>query len=197
MRKIYFSLLCALAAPALASPVPFNVTILSSTIACSQGINRAQVLTDASGGVRFHWSIANGVIVDGADASAVTFTPVDGGNAVLTVTVDWQGTQQVRQIALPVFDPPTILRQPQSMTVLPGSSVTLSVASNDEMASYDWFEGRSGDISKIVSAGAIAFKTPQLAQSTSYWVRVNGRCGTVASQTATVTLLGKRRSSGR
>ena len=94
-----------------------------------------------------------------------------------------------------VFDPPTILRQPQSISVAPGTSITLTVASSDDMAVYDWFEGRAGDPSKIVSAGAIALKTPALTKSTSYWVRVTGRCGGVESQTATVTLLGKRRSA--
>ena len=197
MRTTYFSLLILLAGSAFASPVTFNVTILSSPTACTQGINRAQVVTDAASNARYHWTIANGIITDGAAASSVKFTPVDGGVSVLTVTVEWSGTQVTRQVSLPIFDPPTILRQPQSLTVPPGSSVTLSVASDDEIATYDWFEGPAGDTSKIVSAGAIAFKTPALSKSASYWVRVTGRCGVVASQTASITLLGKRRSTGR
>jgi hypothetical protein len=197
MRTTSFSLLILLAGSAFASPIPFNVSILSSPIACTQGINRAQVLTDAASDATYHWTIANGVIVEGANTSSVKFTPVDGGFSVLTVSVEWLGTQKTQHTALPIFDPPTILRQPQSMTVLPGSSVTLSVASDDEIAVYDWFEGPTGNTSKIVSAGAIAFKTPALAKSASYWVRVTGRCGVVASQTATITLLGKRRSTGR
>ena len=197
MRKIYFSLLIALAGSAFASPPSFTVSILTSQVACTQGINRAQVLTDAGSNATYHWTIANGVIVDGTNAASVTFTPIDGGFSVLSVFVEWSGTQMTQRAALPVFHPPTILRQPQSTTALPRSSVTLSVASSDEMATYDWFEGRTGDTSKIVSPGAIEFKTPALAKSTSYWVRVNGRCGVVASQTATITLLGKRRSTGR
>src|SRR5207247_1080771 len=155
MRNAFFSLLILLAGSAFASPVPFNVSILSSPIACTQGINRAQVLTDAGSNATYHWTIANGVIVDGANAASVTFTPVDGGFSVLSVFVQWGGTQMTQHAALPVFDPPTILRQPQSTTVPPGTSVTLTVASSDEMAVYDWFEGPTGDTSKIVSAGAI------------------------------------------
>lgn len=197
MRNALFNLLILLTGSAFASPVTFNVSILSSPIACTQGINRAQVLTDAGSNATYHWTIANGVIVNGANAASVTFTPVDGGFSVLSVFVQWAGTQMTQHSALPVFDPPTILHQPQSTIVPPGTSVTLTVASSDEIATYDWFQGPTGDTSKIVSAGAIEYKTPALTKSTSYWVRVTGRCGVVASQTANITLLGKRRSTGR
>ena len=60
MRNAFFSLLILLAGSAFASPVTFNVSILSSPIACTQGINRAQVVTDADNNARYHWTIANG-----------------------------------------------------------------------------------------------------------------------------------------
>src|SRR5207248_297370 len=114
-----------------------------------------------------------------------------------TISVEWAGTQMTQHVALPIIDPPTILLQPQSATVLPGNAVTLIAASSDDYAVYDWFEGTSGDTSRVVSPGAIVFKTPPLAKSASYWVRVTGRCGVVASKTANLTVLGKRRSTGR
>src|ERR1044072_4868096 len=100
MRTAYFSLLVLFAASAFASPLSFNVSILSSTIACTQGINRAQVVTDAASDACIRWTIANGVIVSGANAPAVTFTPVDGGPAGLTVAVQWQGTELVQRVTL-------------------------------------------------------------------------------------------------
>ena|ERR1041385_361921 len=182
--------------PRVESPIEWDASLLTSAYACTQGINRAQVVTNA-GDAAFKWSVLNGLVVNGDATPAMEYSVVAGGDILVSVSVKWQGVTLVRSALLPVLDPPSILRQPQSITVAPGASVTLTVVSSDDMAIYDWFEGPAGDTSKIVSAGAAAFKTPALAKSTQYWVRVTGRCGVVESKTATVTLLGRRRSAGR
>src|SRR5206468_2292195 len=56
---------------------------------------------------------------------------------------------------------------------------------------YQWYQGQSGDVSNpIVGANASQFTTPNLTQTTSYWVRVTNACGSADSRTATITIPG-------
>ena len=203
MRHAFFSLLILAATYAFGAQVRVQspalwASILTSDQACTQGINRAQAIAEQTDGTTYLWSISNGIIVDGQGTSVIHFTPIDGREAVLTVRVDWRGASVAVQVTLPVFDPPTILRQPKSATVLPGTSVTLTVDATNDAFAYDWYEGAPGDTSKVVLPGAILFRTPPLTKTTSYWVRVTGRCGATASQAAIVTVdAGRRRAAGR
>jgi hypothetical protein len=207
MRNTYFSLLLLSASYAfggtrvgIESPVIYDVQIASNGIACTQGINRAQALTSAPQGTKFQWTISNGAIVDGATAPVVEFVTNDDdavGYAVLTVTMTYAGLPVTRQQALPIFNPPVITRQPQSIMVAPGTSATLSVEATDDAFVVDWFEGAPGDTSKVVAAGTMVFKTPALTRSTSYWARVSGSCGPVMSKAAVVTVAVKRRAGGK
>ena len=61
----------------------------------------------------------------------------------------------------------------------------------------DRVEGEPGDTSKVVAADTVLFKTPAMTKTTSYWVRVSGTRGSVASKAAVVTVLGRRRGVGR
>jgi hypothetical protein len=202
MRNALFSLLILSATFAFGAQVHVQspalfAEILTSGQACTQGINRAQAVAEQTDGTTYLWSISNGVIVDGQGTSVIHFTPIDGREAVLTVRVEWRGASIAVQATIPVFDPPTILRQPKSATVPPGTSVTLTVEASNDAFFYDWYEGLPGDTSKVVLPGAILFKTPPLTKTTSYWVRVSGRCGATASQAAIVTVDGGRRRAAR
>lgn len=84
---------------------------------------------------------------------------------------------------------PTIVAQPQSASVGIGRSATLTVDVRGTVPfTFQWFEGNSGNTSKPV-AGATqpSFTTPEVLTSTSYWVRVTNRCGSVDSSAATIT----------
>jgi uncharacterized protein YkwD len=54
---------------------------------------------------------------------------------------------------------------------------------------YQWYVGSSGQTSApIAGATSVAFMTPPLTSTTSYWVRVSNAVGTADSVTATVTV---------
>lgn len=84
-----------------------------------------------------------------------------------------------------------ITAHPLPVTIPAGSSATLSVtAAGEAPLSYQWYQGTSGDTSTPVGANAPGYTTPPLSATTPYWVRVTGACGSVNSQTATVTISG-------
>jgi hypothetical protein len=85
---------------------------------------------------------------------------------------------------------PTITAQPQNKNISPNTTTTLSVtASGGAPFGYQWYQGQSGDTSNPRGNGSQNFTTPQLTQTTSYWVKVTNDCDLVAlSDTATVTV---------
>src|SRR4051812_33013916 len=139
------------------SPIVYDVQIASAGVACTQGINRAQAVTQAPTGTKFQWTITNGTIAGAENAPTVEFVTSDDesvGYAVLTLTMTQPGGTPLRRPqALPIFNPPVITRQPRGVTIAAGGSTTLTIEATNDAFVYDWFEGALGDTSKPVAAG--------------------------------------------
>ena len=91
-----------------------------------------------------------------------------------------------------ICDPPIILGidQPKGSTVSLGRPANLSVkASGSGPLTYQWFTGSTGLVNFPLAGGTSStFTTSALNDTTSYWVRVTNPCGSVNSQTATITV---------
>jgi len=85
---------------------------------------------------------------------------------------------------------PEISEHPQSQTIDYNATANLSVtASSASPISYQWYQGTSGDTSNPVGTDSDSYTTPNLTETTSYWVRVSNECGSVDSDTATICVL--------
>lgn len=83
---------------------------------------------------------------------------------------------------------PAITAQPQSVTITQGSSTQLSVTATGTSLSYQWFRGDAGVTSSPVGGNSNKL-TVTPSDTTKYWVRVTGACGSpVDSAAATVTV---------
>jgi hypothetical protein len=79
------------------------------------------------------------------------------------------------------------LNSPQSQTVKRGQTVTLSTKV-DGAARFQWFSGHAGFTSTPISnSNSATFTTPAINSTQEFWVRVTNACGSVDSQTATIT----------
>ena len=89
-----------------------------------------------------------------------------------------------------VLAPAHILTHPQSQSIEPGTTVTLSVdAIGPGPQTYQWYAGTSGDTSSpIGGATATSYTTPPLSSTTDYWVRVSNPYGPADSATATIAM---------
>jgi hypothetical protein len=90
----------------------------------------------------------------------------------------------------PVCTPPTITGQPQSQTIAPGSSATLSVAATGTGGpfTYQWYIGPGGNTSNPVPGATASTLTVTPGMTTSYWVQVASSCGLASSANATVVV---------
>ena len=90
-----------------------------------------------------------------------------------------------------ICDPPILLtiNNPRSQSVKRGSTVTLTVKPETSgVFKYQWFAGHAGFSSTpIPNATSASFTTPAINSTQEFWVRTSNACGTVNSQTATIT----------
>jgi Ig-like domain-containing protein len=84
---------------------------------------------------------------------------------------------------------PSIVVQPRSVTIVAGQSTQLSVTAQGQAPlSYQWFVGTSGDQSRPIPGATSSLVQVTPLVTTSYWVLVSNAHGSVASDTATVTV---------
>ena len=85
--------------------------------------------------------------------------------------------------------PPTIITQPQSQTVAPGTTVTFTVAASGSMPlSYQWMENGTA----IPGATSSSYTTPPVTLSDNnaqFAVVVSNGSGTVTSAAATLRVI--------
>src|SRR6185312_17197171 len=84
-----------------------------------------------------------------------TCGPANSSTATVTVTIP--------------CTPPSITSQPQSTTINPGATATLSVGASGSSLSYQWYQGAAGNTSQPVGTGSTIFVSPP--STTSYWWR--------------------------
>ena len=89
---------------------------------------------------------------------------------------------------------PRIVEQPKKQQAAAGTTVRLIVGTSDPNVSVTWFQGASGNTSAPVGSG-LAITSPVLTQTTQFWARVTGPCGSVDSDAATITVKMARRRS--
>ena len=135
--------------------------------------------------------------------SGVTTSPIAGATgssyttqALTSTTSYWvrvsntAGSVDSSTASITVISPPTITTQPQSQSISPKTSATLSVIANGTgPLGYQWYVGpKTTPTTPIPGATASSFTTPPLTSTTSYWVRVSNTAGSVDSSTATITM---------
>jgi hypothetical protein len=153
-----------------------------------------------SGTPPFQITWSDGLVQSGIASTQTTRTVTPAGPAVYTVTAvsdalctgSAQGSASVTMAS-----PPAIIESPRNMVVSRGETATLTVEATGADLRYDWYEGQSGDHSKLVSSEATPeFTTPPIQGTTRYWVEVVSACGgSVESSTATVAVSGRRRAA--
>jgi len=126
------------------------------------------------------------VYVTNANDSTVSIIKT-ATNSVSTTLSGFSNPQGVA--AMPSI-PATILTQPANQTINFGGTATLSVAaSGTAPLSYQWYSGKSGDVTNpIPGATGTSISIGLLPAGASFWVQVSNVVGSVNSNTATITV---------
>jgi photosystem II stability/assembly factor-like uncharacterized protein/pimeloyl-ACP methyl ester carboxylesterase len=132
----------------------------------------------------FNGSITIGARSDSWRVGAITSTP--------TPTPTPTPSPSPTTTPTPSCTPPAISSQPSSQTVMSGRGAVVEVlASGTAPLTYQWYVGLKGDTSHPITdvqGKDAGYATGPLTSTTNYWVRVSNSCGSVDSNTATITV---------
>jgi hypothetical protein len=116
------------------------------------------------------------------------------GSYPLTVHATLKNSEALGSVNVIVdCQPPLILgipgNQPVNSTVAAGSTANLKVVPIGTSGfRYQWYQGHSGStLNPIAGATSATLTTPKITSPTEFWVRVSNACGSIDSQTATVS----------
>jgi hypothetical protein len=82
---------------------------------------------------------------------------------------------------------PQINNQPQNQTAFTGTTVSLTVGVIGTNPAITWFQGPNGNTSTPIGSGK-TITSPVLTQTMQFWARIINSCGSVDSDTATITV---------
>jgi hypothetical protein len=135
---------------------------------------------------------------------------IDGGTSFISAALagNWTGLSEILFLpqtggfSLPPTTPvslkglkypgePLVVQPPQSRTVLPGESTTLTVVASTGVAGfYQWYQQPSNRPDGLIPGATNAtYTTPPLSANTTYWVVVTNSAGSTLSAPATLTVL--------
>lgn len=173
---------------------------LDSDIAVCQG-QQAIIPVTLSGTAPFEITWSDGFVQSGINSTTTsrTVTVTEPANYTYTVTAvsDALCAGSGRGSATVTMESaPQIITSPGNKAVSRGGTATLTVEAAGNVLRYDWYEGQTGDRSKLMSSEpSPAFTTPPLQRTTRYWVELVNACGSTESAAATVAVAGRRRAA--
>jgi YD repeat-containing protein len=138
----------------------------------------------ATGASGFQWYEGNGTRIDGQTGSTYTTPPVTGVKTYYVEAYNDCKTVRSRTVTVNACPQLSITAGPQDQSIAPEHTATLSVSANGA-TSFQWYEGNGTIISGQTSS---SFTTPSLTSTSTYYVKAINSCGSVQSQTATVTV---------
>ena len=131
----------------------------------------------------------------GVSTFVVQFLPSTLGNRTATLSfANNDGNENPFDVSLlamgqEVGVPPTVTLTSNSSSVFPGASaIFTAAAAGTQPRTFEWFRGLAGDTSNPLVGSASTLSVTPLA-TTSYWVRVTNRAGTVNSSSVQVVTI--------
>jgi hypothetical protein len=128
-----------------------------------------------------------------------TATTATGDHVITISASDGTSTGSASIFVTVICDPPFILGidQPKNTTVALGRPANLTVkASGSGPLTYQWFSGAKGLVNFPLAIGPSPnFTTSAINDTASYWVRVTNPCGSIDSQTVTVSVAASAKAS--
>ncbi len=128
------------------------------------------------------------VTTDAIGQANFSFTTLAGGFVTATATDANGNTSEFSGCQVKMSEV-FIREQPVPRSIAAGQNVTLNVMALGAFPlSYQWYQGVRGDTATPVGSNSASFTTPNLAVTTSYWVRVSNPYSTADSQAAIIAV---------
>jgi pectate lyase len=172
---------------------PASVSFSSSDVSAYVGQNaNFSVVAGGTAPLFYQWYFNTNTILSGATNSTLTLTNAQTSNsgAYFCIVTNSFGsdTSDVAQLTVTVPVAPTILAQPQNLTVLPGASASFSVsAGGSTPLNFQWYFNTNTLIAGATSS-TLTINNVQATNIGTYSVTVNNLAGSTNSAFANLTL---------
>lgn len=150
------------------------------------------VLASGTAPLSYQWYYNDTNAVANATNSTLTVTNAavsDSGSYFVLVSNGFGSvTSAVAQLSVTIPDPPSIITQPQDLTVLPGQSATFTVqAGGSEPFIYQWYLDTTTPVPNA-NDSTLTITNVQVANAGNYSVVVSNLAGTVTSSDAVLNV---------
>ena len=166
------------------------------------GSGGVQLSINATGGssFSFKWfegpSSGSGTQIGTGNPLVVAVNPAQSSSYWCRITNQCGNSADSAVVTVSACAAPQIVEQPKDQEATAGTTVALVVAISDPSASVTWFEGAPANTTVPVGSGP-SITSPVLTQTTRFWARAAGTCGSADSDAATITVKAGRRRSVR
>jgi len=163
----------------------------SQTVPSGQSATLTAVANTA--GVTYQWYVGTSGSttspVSGATGSSLTITPTSNTSYWVRATSSCGRTVDSATATITLCSPPAITGQPQNAPpISSGQSSTLRVFATGSNISYQWYYGQSGTTTSPINGATSSVLTAAASQTTYYWVRITGQCGSIDSAAAMISV---------
>jgi hypothetical protein len=143
-------------------------------------------------GLTYQWYVGNSGTttspIAGATSSTVTVSPSTATNYWVRVTGSCSRSVNSATATVTICSPPAIIGFSSTQSIIRNNSTSCFVTATGTNLSYQWYVGTSGTTTTPIAGatGSSVSVTPQ--NTTSYWAKVTGTCGTANSTTMLVNV---------
>ena len=150
------------------------------------------VVSDGSAPLSYQWYFNTNTPLPDATNASLTLanlqTTNSGGYSVIVTNVYGSDTSDVAQLTVTVPVAPTILANPQSLTVLPGVGATFNMSANGSTPlSYQWYFNTNAPVAGGNNS-TLTINSVQATNAGTYAVVVNNLAGSATSSVALLML---------
>ncbi len=184
--------LCTLniCAPPVISAQPVSVTNCVG--------NASQLSVTATGATSYQWR-KGGINVPGATSNSLTISSTQAGDAgsydVVVTNSCTSITSSAATITVSTATRPIVTQQPVDVAVCNGATVVFSVSASatGSALTYQWYKvaaNGSGSLIGGATAATLTINNASNGDQTDYYVIISNLCGTVNSDSASLSILG-------
>ena len=168
---------------------PVSITAQSgSQSVCESTSPSLSITASGASPISYQW-YKDGAAISSATNNLLSFTSVDTSDdaSYYVIASNMCNSVQSNTMALTVNESPAITLQPISTTVCSGSGTQLSVsASGTSPMNYQWYKAGNSLIG--ATNNNLIISSADTSDAATYYVEITNTCGTITSQTATLTV---------
>jgi len=169
-----------------------TITQQPASIMINPGASTTLSVAANTTGLTYQWYVGNSGTttspISGATSSTVSVSPSTATNYWVRVTGSCTQSVNSATASVTICAPPAINGNSPTQSIIRNNSTSCFVTATGTNLTYQWYVGTSGTTTTPISGATASSVSVTPQNTTSYWARVTGSCGTADSATMVVNV---------